>query len=294
MDKLPELIIGDPHDQPGLVDRIPDGVGPVQIVNFYHYHLYPHEKAYCAKCQARRHRDGFTVELENGSFALAGSTCGSDLWGERWSVVRQDFQTRLHKAGIILDAREALSELEAIREELETSWAPIVRQVHAVQNQFRGSMPQLYGALRSAAMRSDHCLIWHGEPQYLEGWAFFATEEMPRRFRLALDQIQVAIAAAQGTATELGVRTANIREARQELDAIAHAARALRSFFTPKESSHLRYIVETANCSLPVTDQRYRAGNRSVVDTITGHEIRLPRDYPVINAEPLRKLNDLR
>src|SRR5947208_2638944 len=110
-----ELVIGDPHDQPNLVDSIPKGVGPIQIANFYHYGLWPQEKAYCAKCGARRHRDGFTVELDNGTFALAGSTCGSDLWGERWNTVRKTFQSKLHKAGIILDVRPVLSELESIR-----------------------------------------------------------------------------------------------------------------------------------------------------------------------------------
>jgi hypothetical protein len=67
------LIIDDPHDQEGLVDRIADGVGPTQILNYYHYGRWPKEKAYCAKCGARRHRDGFTIELDNGAIALAGS-----------------------------------------------------------------------------------------------------------------------------------------------------------------------------------------------------------------------------
>jgi hypothetical protein len=42
--KPPELVIGDPHEQPGLVARIPVGVDPVQIVNFYHYQFWPEKK----------------------------------------------------------------------------------------------------------------------------------------------------------------------------------------------------------------------------------------------------------
>ena len=106
IDKPTQLVISDPHDQPGLIDHIPPGVGPKQIINFYHYYLYPEEKAYCAKCGARRHRDGFTVELATGEFVLAGSTCGSDLWGERWSTMGRKFEARWQEAGIILDSAQ--------------------------------------------------------------------------------------------------------------------------------------------------------------------------------------------
>jgi len=53
---------------------------------------------------------------------------------------------------------------------------------------------------------------------------------MPQQFDLALSQIDAAIAAGHGQETELGARTVNIGEARNRLDAIAHAARGLRNF----------------------------------------------------------------
>ena len=292
---LPELVIGDPHAQSGLVDRIPEGVGPVQIVNFYHYHLWPHEKAYCAKCGARRHRDGFTVELDDGTFALAGSTCGGDLWGERWDTVHRSFQTELHAAGYIMDARPVLPELKRIRSALETSWRPVVSMLNAFQNRFRSSMRPLYEALHDAAVRPDHCLVVPGvEPREVPGWAFFATEDLPHRFDSALQQIDAAIAAGQGQATGLGVRTVNIAGARDQLDAIAHAARALRIFFAEGSKGPYR-VVRAVNLSITGKDNRpYDAREQRVVHVATETEVSLPPNYPVLDTEPLRKLRDLK
>jgi hypothetical protein len=286
----PELVIGDPHEQPGLVARIPKGVDPVEIVNFYHYQFWPDKKAYCAKCGAHRHRDGFTVELDDGTFALTGSTCGADLWGERWRTVHSKFQAKLHDSGIILDVRPLLSELENIREALETSWRPIVNQVSVLQGRFKSSMGPLYHVLRAAALRPDHCVVLsNGKSTEFEGWAFFATDDLPKRFRLALEQIDAAIAAGHGKATELGVRTVVIGAAREHLDTIAHAARALRNFFTQQ---YLPSVVGAVNLSLG--NNAYVSGVRSVVKKAPETEIGLPSDYPVINTEPLRKLRDLR
>ena len=292
--KPPELVIGDPHAQTGLVDHIPAGVGPAQIVNFYHYHLYPQEKAYCAKCGARRHRDGFTVELDDGTLALAGSTCGGDLWGERWNTVHRSFQTRLHAAGFIMDARTVLSDLQDIRSALEASWRPVVGQLNAFQNRFRSSMRPLYDLLRTAALRPDHSLVIQGEEHDVEGWAFFATEDLPRRFQSALDQIDAAIAAGQGQATQLGGRTVNIAEARDQLDAIAHAARALRIFFA-EGTMRLYSIVHAVNRSMTGTSDRpYRARAQGVMNVAAETVIDLPANYPVLDTEPLRRLRDLK
>jgi hypothetical protein len=299
----PQLVIGDPHDQRGLVARIPDGVGPVQIVNFYHYHLWPEEKAYCAKCGAHRHRDGFTVELDDGTFALAGSTCGADLWGERWSTVRGTFQAKLHEAGIILDVRNVLSELESIRATLETKWRPVVDQLHAHQKRFKGTMGRLYNELQRAAAQPDHCLPVKGKTALpIDGWTYFATDDVPHQFKLALDQIDAAIAAGHGEETELGVRTVNIGEARDILDGIAHAARGLRRFFT-QEPMHLDAIIRAVNVLVRGPGARhdpylspypYATGVRSVVDVRAEKLIGLPNDYPVLDTEPLRKLRDLK
>jgi hypothetical protein len=274
--KPTELVIGDPHDQPGLVDHIPPGVSPVQIVNFYHYPFWPDNKAYCAKCAARRHRDGFTVELDNGTFVLAGSTCGSDLWSERWSAVRKSFQDKLHKAGIILDVRDVLSELESIRAAFEASWQPVVGRLDAHQKRFKNAMAPLHKAL----LRLD---------RDFDGRAYFETDNVGERFRLALDQIDIAIAAGHGQETELGVRTVNIGEARDRLDAVAHAARGMRNFFT---QYYLPSIVDSANAA--IGENRYSVNGQSVMDDYTQVSIGLPADYPVLNTEPLRRLRDLK
>jgi hypothetical protein len=264
-----KLVIGDPHDQRGLVDHIPPGAALVGIVNFYHYSLYPQEKAYCAKCEARRHRDGFTVELDNGTFVLAGSKCGSDLWGERWSVVRRSFRDELNEAGIILDVRNVLSELESIRAALEESWRPVVVRLDSHQRRFSNEMAPLYKALLQLE-------------RGIEGRAYLETNDVGEQFRLVLAQIDKAIAAGRGQKTELGEYTVNIGEAKDRLDAVAHAARGFRNFF---KQTYLFSIVHSAN--LAIGKNRYGVDGESIVDDYTQVSIGLPADYPVLNTEPL-------
>lgn len=275
----PELVIGDPHAQSGLVDKIAPGANPVRIVNFYHFSGWPNEKAYCAKCAARKHRDGFTVELDDGSFILAGSTCGSDLWGDRWIKVSQEFQDHLYHAGIIIDARNVLEDLRDIRNALQR-WKPAINKVAGFQGHFRGSMPLLFNALAGVAGS--------------ESQAFFETSDLVSRLNLALQQLDEAIAAGEGQqVTKLGVRTATIREARDHLDVIAHALRAGRNFFT-QDQFHFSTLINTAAESLPGKRQQYEAGTRSIIEIFTGKELKFPDDYPILNTEPLRKLRDLK
>ena len=51
-----------------------------RIVNTYSFSRWPADKAYCAKCEGKRHKHGFTAELDDGTLALPGSRCGEKLW----------------------------------------------------------------------------------------------------------------------------------------------------------------------------------------------------------------------
>ena len=294
-DKPRELVIGDPHDQPGLVAHIPDGVSPVRVMNYYHFRLWPKEKAYCAKCADHRHRDGFTVELEDGTWALAGSKCAGDLWGEQWKVVRKTFQKELDAAGIILDVRPVLPELESIRAALDKTWRPVVEQVFAHQKRFKGLMGPLYSTLKRAADRPDHCIVIDGKPRhYVEGWSFFATDDVSRHFQLALAQIDAAIGAGRGQQTELGAHTVALGDARDHLDAVAHAYRGLRNFFAPKERMYFGFLINGATDLLGSAFlNRYALDGLRIVDLVTRQSIGLPDDFPLLNTEPLRRLRDL-
>jgi hypothetical protein len=293
-DRPRELVIGDPHDQAGLVAHIPDGTRPVRVMNYYHFHLWPKEKAYCAKCAGHRHRDGFTVELDDGTLALAGSKCAGDLWGDEWKVVRKTFQAELSAAGIVLDVRPVLRELESIRAALDRTWRPVVEQLVAHQTTFKGRMGSLYNALKRAADRADHCIVVDDKPRYyVEGWSFFATDPA-RHFQLALEQIDAAISAGHGQQSELGVYTVKLDDARDHLDAVAHAARGLRSFFSPKERTFFDILIQGAAISLggPFRN-RYALSGAHVVDLATKQSIGLPDDFPVLDTKALRRLHDL-
>ena len=65
------------------MNHIPAGVDVVRIVNTYSFSRWPADKAYCAKCEGKRHKHGFTAELDDGTLALPGSRCGEKAMGSR-------------------------------------------------------------------------------------------------------------------------------------------------------------------------------------------------------------------
>lgn len=291
-----ELVIGEPHDQPGLVAHIPKDRLPIQVINFYHFKHWPREKAYCAKCGGHRHRDGFTIELDDNTWALAGSNCAADLWGDDWKSVRSKFDDELRAAAIILDIRPAIPELKSIRFALDAFWRTAIEEVGEHQRRFRGAAEPLFNVLRSAAARPDHCLAKDGRSGiHLDGWAFFAIDDISEIFEAALGQIDQAIAAGRGQQTELGAHTVSLRRALDDLDRVAQAVRGLRSFFAPRELRDLDNILEAAMTILGSRfARRYEVQHGKIVDVLTQQPVgNLNNNYPLLNIEPLRRLQAL-
>jgi hypothetical protein len=231
-----------------------------------------------------------TMEL----LRLLEAKCGSDLWGERWQSVRHSFRTRLHEAGIILDVRPFVPELEEIHAAIAFSWVPIVDQVRTLQKRFKGMMRPLYNVLRVASHRPDQAIpIPDGGAVYLYGLLFFSSENLPSQLESALSQIERAIAVGRGAQSELGVRTVDLGNARSTLDKIAHVVRGARSFFT-QEPMYFWQKIERLNLLMRgPTDHRYGVQGQKIVDLDFQTSIGLPDDFPVINVEPLRRLNKL-
>jgi hypothetical protein len=305
------LEIDDPHAQAGLVNHIPPGVDVVQIVNTYSYSRWPNDKAYCSKCEGKRHKYGFTAELDDGSFALLGSRCGEKLWGESWRDAANRFKEEVDRAGIILGFDRMVPELRSIRDALE-GWRPAVACVAKHQRRFSNQLGSLFFELRSAAVRQDHRLVIHesvrdyvAEAEYerrygekpsrefykgvertvhhLEGGAFFSTEKPDNLLELALQAIDAAIAVGGNTKLhsqmKLKEHRAKVRDAQDWLERVATAVRALRSFYG---NEHLGRVV------------RWMEMVKSELEVQEALEfLKLPTDYRVLDTEPLRRLQKL-
>jgi hypothetical protein len=305
------LEIDDPHGQAGLVNHIPAGVDVVRIVNTYSYSRWPSDKAYCAKCEGKRHKHGFTAELDDGTLALLGSKCGEQLWGQSWKEATGRFKEELDRAGTILGFDRIVPELRSIREALE-SWRPPVACVAKHQQTFTKQMSYWFYELRTAAVRHDQRLVIHesvrdhsGEADYerrygekpsrefymsvertvhhLEGGAFFATEKPDNLFRLALDDIDAAIAVGSNTKLhsqmKLREHRAKVRDAKDRLERVATVIRALRTFYGNDHFSR-------------VAGWMHRSKSERAVDAALKF-MKLPDDYRVLDTEPLRRLQKL-
>jgi hypothetical protein len=305
------LEIDDPHVQPGLVNHIPPGVDVVGIINTYSYSRWPQDKAYCSKCEGKRHKHGFTAELDDGTFALLGSRCGAKLWGQSWHEAAGRFKEELDRAGTILGFDRMLPELRSIREALE-SWRPTVDCVAKHQKRFIKQLGFWFYEFRTAAVRHDHRLVVHenvrdyaAEAEYeqrygdkpprpfyksmertvhsLEGGAFFATENLDHLFELALEAIDAAFAVGSNTILhsqmKLREHRAKVRDARDWLERLTIAIRALRTFYENEHLGRVSRWMETVKPERTV---------KAALDFM-----KLPPDYRVLDTEPLRRLQKL-
>jgi hypothetical protein len=305
------LEIDDPHDQEGLVNHIPPGVDVVRIVNAYGYSRWPSDKAYCSKCEGKRHKYGFTAELEDGTFALLGSRCGEKLWGLTWKEAASRFKEELDRAGTILAFDRLVPELRSIREALE-SWRPAVACVSEHQRKFGKKLQFWFYEFRTAAVRHDKRLVVHqtirdyaGEDEYerrygekpareffkseertvhyLEGGSFFLEGNLDNLFELALEAIDAAIAVGSNTKlhSQLKLREhrAKVRDAQDWLERVATAIRALRSFYGLEHFGRVESWM------------RLMKSERAVEAAL--RFMKLPPDYPVLDTEPLRRLQKL-
>jgi hypothetical protein len=317
-----QLEIDDPHDQPNLVNHIPEGVSPVRILNVYRFSKWPAEKAYCSKCEARRHRDGFTVELDDGTRAILGSKCGGELWGQSWRDVAAEFDIELERAGIILGFSRMLPELKAIIVALE-KWRPTVRAVAKNQRRFQSVMPETFRRLRNAAVRADHALIVHmrvrdfiaegtfehrygktpDSPIYtmherkvceLGGHAFFEHTNGEVLFDLALQDLEAAVAVGMNTQMhsqhKLRMHRAKLRDAMERLERVAAALRAVRLFY---KLDNLLAVARWIERDQSGEEYEVHDHDLALVDVRRDRRIGPPPDFRMVDIEPARRLRKL-
>lgn len=320
-----QLEIDDPHGQPNLVTHIPEGVEPVRILNVYSFSKYPIEKAYCSKCDAKRHRDGFTVELPDGSAALLGSKCGAELWGESWKEVSKRFEEECERAGTIIGFSRILPELQSVIVAL-AKWQPTVKLVAKNQRNFQSAMGNAFQQLRNTAVRFDQSLVVHekvrdfiaegafekqyGRPpdepiytmherigQRLEGGSFFQHTNLEVLFDLAVKDLDDAVAAGLNTSIhsqhKLRMHRAKVRDAMERLERVANAVRGLQLFYKSENLVRVARWMELTNPQETSGETRFEVKNNTLLDHAKGRKIGLPADYRMIDLEALRRLKKL-
>ncbi|WP_436642329.1 hypothetical protein [Microbaculum sp. FT89] len=315
-----ELEIGDPHHQQGLFMDIPEGADVVRIVNIYRYPLYPEEKAYCAKCRAYRHRDGFTAELDNGALVPLGSKCGSDLYGESWKNVAQRFHGELERKHLVLEFDRLGPRVRQTYSQL-SSWSYGVEALEALLWDFRRYLPDLYEMLCKAARRPDRALVLEervrdqaAELRYLERrgepprspiyqsvekpfatWAgaeAFIKYSHATFYGRAITALNDVVVASEDTqryySKVLRELKAGIVDAVERLTKIAASHQAIQQFFG---AENRKRVVEWANRALG--RKRYACTRDGIKDLETGQMIDLPDNLPDLDLYALSSLRYL-
>lgn len=142
------LWIDDPYVQPGLVLDLPDGAQLGEVRNVYEFGRYPQEKVYCAKCEAHRHKRGFTVELTDGHLVLLGSKCGAEVFGRAWQRAARAYHARRERQQLLFTLDALRDALPLVFEQLKAWREPCVA-LDAARREFVRQFPKLAAALEA-------------------------------------------------------------------------------------------------------------------------------------------------
>lgn len=148
------LVLDDPRDQSGLVYRIDQGVGLLDVLNIYRFPGFPQQKVFCAQCQGHHHARGFTALTTEGNRILLGSKCGAEAFGESWASAEKRMKERVDRQHEL----HRLDRFELISEPMSEALNRWVRPVENMTNRVIG----IRMALGELASRAQEAALRHG------------------------------------------------------------------------------------------------------------------------------------
>lgn len=144
------LKLKDPYDQSALIWQIPAEAGLLSILNIYAFERWPTEKVYCAKCNGRHHKFGFTALLTNGKRVLLGSKCGADVFGESWHQAERHMKGQSDRQWE-LDRLDRLAPIVSPMRQALLSWENKLAKAMGRKNGFCNTFTELASRLSEAA-----------------------------------------------------------------------------------------------------------------------------------------------
>lgn len=147
------LSVSDPRDQENLVERVPNGVEPLGILNSYEFR---EEKVRCAVCDKKTpHNIGITLSLPNGKKALCGSDCAEVLYGrEVWIRMERDFKARERDVVLKMVVASMAPLLKETRK-LASPWFGAAKAIRDFIEEFHEIAPAFLETLRDRVSRHD-------------------------------------------------------------------------------------------------------------------------------------------
>lgn len=145
-----QLFLNDPYVQDRIVWKVQDSVQLVDLVNTYSYYRWPKEKVGCIVCGAARHKNGYTGKLSDGSYILAGSKCGEEIFGENWIQATKRLRNQRRRQHLLLKLDALHPQIDAVIAEFR-GWRPTMDKLRASRRRFARNLGPLWAALISAA-----------------------------------------------------------------------------------------------------------------------------------------------
>jgi hypothetical protein len=309
-----ELRLHDPYTQERLVRKIPPGAQLIDIVNVYVFERWPHEKVHCVECDGRRHKRGFTAELDTGDLVLLGSSCGGDKFGETWSLAEKRLRGRRRRQDLLFRLDVLLPQLPEIRTEL-FKWRVPAHSLDNSRRRFASNMRSLYYSLEAAARQHSGRLTLYErvrdraaeeaaikkkdyspkhkwieqEVHTIAGAAYFYDLGASRTVLSTLDllaEIERLAGDTDGLETsKMQQYQRRLRDRTEQLADVLNMYRGSLVFFQP---DNLRAVAAWATRTKPVVGSYVATGRR--IQSEDGTVMELPPNYPPMEDTPLRIL----
>ena len=273
-----DFTVRNPYEIEGLVERVREGVVPVDIVYAYDWN----DEVRCAFCpQHQKHKRGYVVRLPTGELAPIGNVCGSKHFGGRWEEWEREHRFR-SKRKYYLERVAPLSDAIVKALPLLKHWRMPLYHVEQFKHEMEKKASTLFDELRYAAVRQSGTLIVterrrdhaaederdrglkpdhpnYGKPIYREvsesvgqiaGHEFLGAD-----LRHMLEDAQNKLLAAQQRlvaehvpTSELQAAVRDVRDARALLKTVAELHRAFRRFLG---TDNLTRIAKWARNAVP-------------------------------------------
>lgn len=304
-----ELTLSDPYAQDNLVESIPVGATLISVLNTYVLPGYPKQKAWCAKCEAHRHKRGCTGELSTGQKVMVGSACGRNVFGRSCAQLHRDLKDNQKRQRYLRDFDDLAPRLATLGTAI-TKWWPSALALNQSHLRFRTALPELFEALQQSALRGGALTAfvkidaserakYHGGPSFewvssvyhqMAGWQYLvvadATAVIDDSSRLVKRLVE-ACANTEAIGTSRMVKLNSQFSAMvEDLHAFELAYQAWQAFFN---RANLAKVAEWAT-QAESPKGTYKVDGHRLVHVQSDKGIELPANYRALDETLMRLL----
>lgn len=149
-----ELVVDDAYALPAVLERLPDGVKIVEVINLHEHKHYPEQQVYCCVCGVARHKKGYRVRRDDSVETLLGNCCAEPILGRKFAEAAAEHADLRKRQTYVREIRRVAPECLIAKAGLH-SWRELASALRASRFQFRTAMEAVFELLQQAASHGE-------------------------------------------------------------------------------------------------------------------------------------------